>query len=45
MQDDARRYDVHLSLANDVMFSYDPQLRIISISGNVERVLGYRRRS
>jgi len=35
-------YRIHFSLANDVMFSYDPQFRVESISPNVERILGYK---
>jgi len=36
------KYQIHFSLANDVMFSYDTQFRIISVSPNVERILGYK---
>jgi PAS domain S-box-containing protein len=36
------KYRIHFSLANDVMFSYDNQFRILSVSPNVERVLGYK---
>jgi PAS domain S-box-containing protein len=35
------RYRLHFSLANDVMFSFNQQLIILSVSPNVERVLGY----
>ncbi|MCK7469352.1 MAG: hypothetical protein MZU95_00040 [Desulfomicrobium escambiense] len=36
----AEKYRMHFSLANDVMFSYDNQFRVLSVSPNVERVLG-----
>ncbi len=36
------KYIIHFSLANDVMFSYDDQFRILSVSPNVERILGYK---
>ncbi|MGO9145396.1 MAG: PAS domain-containing protein [Desulfomonilia bacterium] len=36
------RYRIFFSLANDVMFSFDRQLKILSISPNIERVLGYK---
>ncbi len=36
------KYRIHFSLANDIMFSYDQQLRALYVSPNVERVLGYR---
>ncbi len=36
------RYRIHFSLTNDVMFSYDNQFRVLSVSPNVERVLGYK---
>ncbi|MCU0576671.1 MAG: PAS domain S-box protein [Desulfobacterota bacterium] len=34
-------YRLHFSLANDVMFTYDSQFIIKSVSPNVERLLGY----
>lgn len=36
------KYRLHFSLTNDVMFSYDVNLKILSISENIERILGYR---
>ncbi|HQG31386.1 MAG TPA: PAS domain S-box protein [Deltaproteobacteria bacterium] len=36
------RYRFHFSLANDVMFSYDNQFKVLSVSPNVERILGYK---
>lgn len=36
------KYRLHFSLTNDVMFSYDINLKILSISENVERILGYK---
>ncbi|HVN71973.1 MAG TPA: PAS domain S-box protein [Desulfomonilia bacterium] len=35
-------YNIHFTMANDVMFSYDHQFRILSITPNVERLLGYK---
>jgi two-component system, cell cycle sensor histidine kinase and response regulator CckA len=42
LREGAEKYRMHFSLANDVMFSYDDQFRILSVSPNVERVLGYK---
>ena len=36
------RYRTHFSLTNDVMFSYDHDFRIKSVSPNIEKVLGYK---
>jgi len=36
------RYRFHFSYSNDVIYSYDNQFRILSVSTNVERILGYR---
>ncbi|HOM29317.1 MAG TPA: PAS domain S-box protein [Deltaproteobacteria bacterium] len=41
LRESAEMYRVHLSLTNDVMFSYDNQFRVLSVSPNVTRVLGY----
>ena len=41
LRESEERYRSHFSLANDVMFSFDRQLTILSVSSNVERVLGY----
>jgi PAS domain S-box-containing protein len=40
--DYAKHFRNYLALTNDVMFSYDNQLKILSISPNVERILGYK---
>jgi PAS domain S-box-containing protein len=42
LRESEERYRIHFSLANDVMFSFDRQLTILSVSSNVERVLGYK---
>lgn len=36
------KFNLHFSLSNDVMFSWDNQLKITYVSPNVERILGYR---
>jgi len=36
------RYKIHFHHSNDVMYSYDTDLHIISITSNVERVLGHK---
>ncbi|MGC9325152.1 MAG: PAS domain S-box protein [Desulfomonilia bacterium] len=35
------RYHIHFSLANDVIYSLDPEFRVLSVSPNVQRILGY----
>jgi PAS domain S-box-containing protein len=40
--DYAKHFRNYFALTNDVLFSYDNQLRILSISPNVERILGYK---
>jgi PAS domain S-box-containing protein len=35
-------YRIHFSLSNDVMFLWDNQFRVKSVSPNVQRILGYR---
>ncbi len=42
LRESEERYRIHFSLTNDVMFSFDRQLTILSVSSNVERVLGYK---
>jgi PAS domain S-box-containing protein len=42
LRESTEKYRIHFSLANDVMFSYDNHLRILNVSPNVERVLGYK---
>jgi PAS domain S-box-containing protein len=36
------RFQVYFSLSNDVMFSYDNQFRVQSVTPNVEKSLGYK---
>jgi len=36
------KYSIHFSLSDDVMFSWDNQFRVTSVSPNLERVLGYK---
>jgi PAS domain S-box-containing protein len=40
--DYAKNFRIHFGLTNDVLFSYDNHLRLLSISPNVERILGYK---
>lgn len=42
LRESEERYRLHFSLANDVLFSFNQQLTILSVSPNVERVLGYK---
>jgi two-component system sporulation sensor kinase A len=42
LRESEEKYLIHFSLANDVMFSYDNQFRILTVSPNVERILGYK---
>ncbi len=42
LRESEEKYRIHFSLANDVMFSYDKEFRVLSVSPNVERVLGYK---
>ncbi|HPC47292.1 MAG TPA: PAS domain S-box protein, partial [Deltaproteobacteria bacterium] len=42
VEDAARRYLIHFSLANDVIYSIDRAYVVTSVSPSVERVLGYR---
>jgi len=42
LQESAEKYRIHFSLSNDVMFSYDNQFKVMSVSPNVERLLGYK---
>lgn len=36
------KYMLHFSLTDDVMFSYDVNFKVLNISPNVERILGYK---
>ncbi len=42
LQKSDEKYRSYFSLTDDVMFSYDSQFRVLSVSSNVERVLGYK---
>ncbi len=42
LQESAEKYRIHFSLSNDVMFAYDNQFKVMSVSPNVERLLGYK---
>ena len=42
LRESTEKYRIHFSLANDVMFSYDNLFRVLSVSPNVERLLGYK---
>ena len=42
IRDSESMYRLHFENATDVIFSYDPHFRILSISPSVEKVLGYR---
>ncbi len=42
LREDDEKYRFHFLLANDVMFSYDDQFKVLSVSPNVERILGYK---
>jgi PAS domain S-box-containing protein len=35
-------YRLHFTLANDVMYSLDPEYRVLSVSPSVETILGYK---
>jgi two-component system, NarL family, sensor histidine kinase ComP len=42
LRESEERYRLHFSRANDIMFSFNQQLVFLSVSPNVERVLGYK---
>jgi PAS domain S-box-containing protein len=42
LRESEERYRLHFSRANDIMFSFNRQLIFLSVSPNVERVLGYK---
>ena len=42
LRENDEKYRFHFLLANDVMFSYDDQFKVLSVSPNVERILGYK---
>ena len=37
-----QKYLHYFSIANDIMFSYDNQFKVLSVSPNIERILGYK---
>jgi len=41
LNESQERYRLHFTLANDVMYSLDPQFKVTSVSPNVEKMLGY----
>lgn len=41
LRDAEEKYNIHFTLANDVMFSYDARFRVDSVTPNVQRLLGY----
>ena len=42
LHDHEEKYRIHFSLSDDVMFSYDNRFTVLSVSPNVERLLGYK---
>ena len=42
LRESAEKYRIHFSLSNDVMFSYNNQFKVLSVSPNVEKLLGYK---
>ncbi len=40
--DNEEKYRIHFFLSDDVMLTWDNQFRVMSVSPNVERVLGYK---
>jgi PAS domain S-box-containing protein len=42
LREQTERYLIHFSLSNDVMFSYDNQFKVLSVTPNIERILGYK---
>ena len=42
MRMDEEKYQLLFSLTNDVLFSYDLNLKVLSVSDNVERLIGYK---
>ncbi len=41
LYDSQEQYRLHFALANDVMYSIDSQFRVLNVSPNVEKMLGY----
>ena len=42
LRESSEQYLLHFSLTDEVMFSYDNQFKILSVSPNVEKILGYK---
>lgn len=42
LHESIENYNLHFSITNDVMYSYDNEFRILNVSPNVERLLGYK---
>lgn len=42
LRESEEKYDIHFSLANDVIYAIDEGLKITSISPSIGRILGYR---
>ncbi|MBK8027563.1 MAG: PAS domain S-box protein [Chloroflexi bacterium] len=42
LRDSEERYSVHFANMSDVIYTYDPGLRITSVSSGIERLLGYK---
>jgi len=42
LRDSEEKYNIHFSLANDVIYSLDTQFRVMSVSPSVENALGYK---
>jgi PAS domain S-box-containing protein len=42
LQEIEEKFKVHFQYSNDVMFTYDSSLKILNISPNVEKILGYK---
>jgi PAS domain S-box-containing protein len=42
MRIDKEKYQLLFSLTNDVLFSYDVNLKVLSVSDNAERLIGYK---
>lgn len=42
LEDHEERYRIFFSLSDDIMFLYNNQFEVMSVSPNVERILGYK---
>ena len=41
LRESVEKYSLYFSIVNDVIYSYDPDFTLLSVSPNVERLLGY----